>query len=48
MYDLVVRAGTVVDGVGTAPARADVAVVGGTVAEVGRVEDRGRREIDAR
>jgi N-acyl-D-amino-acid deacylase len=47
VHDLVVRAGTVVDGTGTAPVTADVAVIGGIVAEVGTVEDRGRREIDA-
>lgn len=38
MYDLVIRGGTVVDGPG-APARAaDMAVTGGTVTEVGRVD----------
>ncbi len=46
-YDVVIRGGTVVDGTG-APARtADVAITGGTVAEVGRVADRGRQEVDA-
>ncbi|NMH95943.1 N-acyl-D-amino-acid deacylase family protein [Pseudonocardia acidicola] len=46
-HDLVVRAGSVVDGTG-APARtADVAVQGDRVVEVGRVSGRGRREIDA-
>jgi len=46
-HDLVIRAGTVVDGTG-APARtADVAITDGTVVEVGRVEGSGRREIDA-
>ena len=40
MHDLVIRAGTVVDGTG-APARtADVAVAGGTITEVGRVDGR--------
>jgi N-acyl-D-amino-acid deacylase len=47
VHDLVVRAGTVVDGTGIAPVTADVAVVGGVVAEVGRVAERGRHEIDA-
>lgn len=47
MHDLVVRAGTVVDGTG-APARtADVAVDGGLITEVGKVEGSGRRTIDA-
>jgi N-acyl-D-aspartate/D-glutamate deacylase len=46
-FDLVVRAGTVVDGNGGPPRRADVAVSGGVVREVGRVSGRGRRELDA-
>ena len=47
MHDLVIRGGTVVDGTG-APARtADVAVEGGTVVEVGRVDGPGREELDA-
>src|SRR5215471_14713521 len=45
--DLVIRNGTVVDGTG-APARvADVAIDDGIVTEVGPVDDRGRRELDA-
>ncbi len=47
MHDLVIKGGTVVDGTG-APARtADVAIADGRVAEVGRVNGGGRREIDA-
>jgi len=46
-YDLVVRGGTVVDGTGGPARTADVAVVGGTVVEVGRVDGRGRREFTA-
>jgi N-acyl-D-aspartate/D-glutamate deacylase len=46
-YDLVIRAGTVVDGTGGAPQRADVAVADGVVVEVGRVSGTGRRELDA-
>jgi N-acyl-D-aspartate/D-glutamate deacylase len=46
-HDLVVRGGTVVDGTG-APARtADVAVTGGVVTDVGRVDGTGRRTIAA-
>ena len=46
-HDLVIRAGRVVDGSG-APARtADVAIDGGVITEVGAVDGRGRREIDA-
>jgi N-acyl-D-aspartate/D-glutamate deacylase len=46
-YDLVVRAGTVVDGSGGDPFLADVAVIGGRIAEVGNVRGSGAREIDA-
>jgi N-acyl-D-aspartate/D-glutamate deacylase len=46
-YDLIIRGGMVVDGTG-APARtADVALQGGVVAEVGRVDAGAVREIDA-
>lgn len=46
-HDLVIRHGSVVDGTG-APARtADVAVDGGRITVVGRVEGRGRDELDA-
>jgi N-acyl-D-aspartate/D-glutamate deacylase len=44
-HDLVVRAGTVVDGTGSPPRTADVAVRDGRITEVGRVSGRGRREI---
>ena len=46
-YDLVIRAGTVVDGTGGPARTADVAISNGIVREVGRVSGRGRREIDA-
>jgi N-acyl-D-amino-acid deacylase len=47
MHDLVVRGGTVVDGTGAKPYAADVAIDGGLVTAVGRVDARGREEIDA-
>lgn len=47
-FDLVVRGGNVVDGTGALPREADVAVVDGRVVEVGRVQARGKRELDAR
>ena len=47
MYDLVIRGGTVVDGTGSPPFRADVAVAAGRVATVGAVPERGQEEIDA-
>jgi N-acyl-D-amino-acid deacylase len=46
-YDLVVKNGLVVDGTGAPARRADVAVAGGTIAEVGRVADAAARVIDA-
>ena len=47
MFDLVIRNGTVVDGTGTDPFVADVAVVGDRIAELGPDLGPGRREIDA-
>ena len=47
MHDLVIRGGIVADGTG-APARiADVAITDGTITEVGQVDGRARRLIDA-
>ena len=46
-YDLVIRNGTVVDGLGGDPYRGDVAVSGGVIAALGVVEGAGAREIDA-
>jgi N-acyl-D-amino-acid deacylase len=45
--DLVVRGGTVYDGSGTAPRRADVGVTRGRIAAVGSVPGRAALEIDA-
>jgi len=47
MHDLVVRGGTVVDGTGVPGRTTDVAVSGGVVTEVGRVDGPARRTIDA-
>ncbi len=47
MHDLVIRNGLIVDGQGGAPFQGDVAVDGGLISQVGVVEGRGRREIDA-
>jgi N-acyl-D-aspartate/D-glutamate deacylase len=46
-FDLVLRGGTLLDGTGAASRRADVAVTGGRIAAVGRIDGRGTREIDA-
>src|SRR5947207_2535988 len=46
-FDLVVRNGRVVDGSGLGSFRADVGIVGDKVAAVGRVREKGTKEIDA-
>ena len=46
-FDLVIRNGTVVDGLGLGSYRADVGVVGDTITFVGRIRERGAEEIDA-
>jgi N-acyl-D-aspartate/D-glutamate deacylase len=46
-FDLVVRGGSVIDGTGTQPQSADVAVRDGVIVEVGKVSGSGAREIDA-
>ena len=46
-YDMVIRNGTVVDGSGLGSFRADVGIVDDRIAFVGRITDRGNREIDA-
>ena len=46
-YDLIIRNGTVIDGTGAAGRRADVAIAGGRVAEIGKVSEGARRTVDA-
>src|SRR5258708_27281289 len=46
-YDLVIRNGRVLDGNGNPWIRADVAMDGGRFVRIGKVDGRGRREIDA-
>jgi N-acyl-D-aspartate/D-glutamate deacylase len=46
-YDTVIRNGTVVDGSGLGSFRADVGIVGDRIAFVGRIRERGAKEIDA-
>jgi N-acyl-D-aspartate/D-glutamate deacylase len=46
-YSLVVRNGTVVDGSGGEPYRADVAVDHGRIVAIGTIDEKGNREIDA-
>ena len=47
MHDLLIRAGTVVDGTGGPARTADVAVTDGVITDVGRVDGAARRTIDA-
>ncbi|MCS6925014.1 MAG: amidohydrolase family protein [Candidatus Binatia bacterium] len=46
-YDIVIKNGTVVDGTGRPPYRADVAIQGDRIAAVGKVTDSATRVIDA-
>ena len=46
-HDVVIRGGTIYDGSGGAPFRADVAIDGDRIAAIGAVPQRGRSEIDA-
>lgn len=46
-YDLVIRGGTIVDGLGGEPYVGDVALSNGVIAAVGTVDGAGTREIDA-
>ena len=46
-FDTVIRNGTVVDGSGLAPFRADVGISDGRIARIGRVNERGTTDIDA-
>jgi N-acyl-D-amino-acid deacylase len=46
-YDLLIKNGTLVDGTGAPARRADVAIKGSTIAEVGKVKDGATTVIDA-
>ena len=46
-YDLVIKNGTVVDGTGAPRYRADVAVTGDRIAEIGKITESGKKTIDA-
>ncbi len=47
MHDVVIRGGTIVDGSGGDAVEGDVAIDGGRIAEVGKVDGGGKRTIDA-
>jgi N-acyl-D-amino-acid deacylase len=46
-HELVIRNGTVVDGTGAEPYRADVAIDGDIISVIGKVDDAGKTEIEA-
>jgi N-acyl-D-aspartate/D-glutamate deacylase len=46
-HDLLIKNGTLVDGTGAPARRADVAITGGKIAEIGRVTDGAAKVIDA-
>jgi N-acyl-D-amino-acid deacylase len=46
-YDLLIKNGTVVDGTGAPRRRADIAVAGGQIAEIGKISDGASRVFDA-
>jgi N-acyl-D-aspartate/D-glutamate deacylase len=46
-YDLLIKNGTVVDGTGATPKRADIAISAGRIAEIGKVSEGAARVIDA-
>ena len=45
---IVIRGGTIVDGTGSPPVVADIAIAGDRIVELGQVSERGAEEIDAR
>ncbi|MYE83506.1 MAG: amidohydrolase family protein [Gammaproteobacteria bacterium] len=47
-HDLVIRGGNVVDGTGTPPYEADIAIDGDRIVEIGTVSQAGKEEISAR
>ena len=47
-HDIVIRGGEIVDGTGAEPTQGDLAIDGGVITAVGRVDGKGNREIDAK
>ena len=45
--DTVIRGGTVIDGTGAKGTQADVAIADGRIVEIGKIDSKGAREIDA-
>jgi N-acyl-D-amino-acid deacylase len=47
MHDIVIRGGSIVDGTGSEPVPGDLAIEDGLIVAVGKVEQKGKQEIDA-
>ena len=45
-YDLIIRNGTVIDGSGLPRFRADVGIVHGKIATIGKIRDRAKNELN--
>src|SRR5689334_2431569 len=46
-YDIVIRNGMIYDGSGSAPIKGDIAINGDKIAAVGKVDGKGKTELDA-
>lgn len=46
-YDIAIRGGTLVDGSGAAPVRADLGIENGVITRIGKLEGRAAREVEA-
>ncbi len=46
-HDLVIRDGTIVDGAGALPINGDIAIDGDTISAIGKVDGKGRQELQA-
>jgi len=46
-YDVIIRGGTVVDGLGGKPYRADLALQGSIIKKIGTIDGECREEVDA-
>ena len=47
MFDLIIKNGLIYDGKGSEPFKADLAISNEKIVEIGKIEDKGRKVIDA-